>query len=115
MTKQQIIILVILPLMTACATAAQRQCQTIVQSNTAAAADAKACTQAVYQSPDFAPLRAHVPPDIRAATLDQMTDTATVIPEEITALKATHAQISECRTRYIQPPYPVRAGRAPLI
>jgi hypothetical protein len=82
MTKPQVTVFMMLSLITACATAAQRQYQTIVQSHTAAAVEVKNCVQAVANSPQFAPLRAHVPVDPRDATLDQMTNTATVTPEK---------------------------------
>jgi hypothetical protein len=80
-----------------CATQAQRQFQAIKTSNQESIAAAKACLYNVYDSPDAAPLRNHLPLNPSDVTLEQMSDTAFATPTEIQAIYAVHPQVQACR------------------
>jgi hypothetical protein len=56
-------------LVAGCATAAQRQYQAISTNTQAVGAAAMACLRPIYESPEAAPLRPHIPLDVREATL----------------------------------------------
>lgn len=90
-------IIVILLLLTGCATTAQRQFQSMNQTVATAATELKTCMSEVWDLPEAAPVRDHEPLDIRDATLDQETDDHKVTPKEATAIKFTHPKITECR------------------
>ena len=74
--KRAACVLPIAMLVVGCATAAQRQYQAMATGNRAAAQEAQACFVTLYDSPEFAPLRAHfaLPPDRR--TLEQLSDSS---------------------------------------
>lgn len=82
---------------TACSTAAQRQGQAIRKNSQAAVSTLNICMQAVYDSPEVAPLRAHIPAPRSQATLEQQTDPAFATDEEIKALFAEHPKANACR------------------
>jgi len=52
---------------------------------------------ALYSSPEVEPLRAHIPLDIRNATLEQMTDTHLATDAEIKVLLDEHPKYQACR------------------
>src|SRR5215469_12381362 len=74
-------------LLAGCATAAQRQYQAIVTGNKALGVEAKACTLAVCNAPEAAPLRPHIPYDPREATLAQLSDASFATGPEIAAIE----------------------------
>jgi hypothetical protein len=84
-----------------CATAAQRQAQQIRENSTSAILDFKTCEDAVWNSPEYAPLQRHSPLNLRDATIDQMMDSSKATPEEIAAIKAPHPQIVACRNTFL--------------
>lgn len=70
--------------------------------NQEAVAEAKACAMAVYNSPGYAPLRAHIPANMNDATLQQLSDPALAEPEEVAAIYSTHPHAQECRKALLQ-------------
>jgi hypothetical protein len=80
-----------------CATQAQRQFQAIKTSNQEHVAELKTCVSNVHNSPDFAPLRNHIPLNPLEVTLQQMSDTTVATPTEIQAIFSTYPQIQACR------------------
>jgi hypothetical protein len=63
--------------------------------------EAKACLASVYSSPDAAPLRAHIPLDMNAMTLAQLSDPTYASRTEISALMGIHPRILACRSALI--------------
>lgn len=55
------------------------------------------CFTAVYNSPEFAPLRSHEPLNIHDATLAQLADPSFVTTGEATAVSATEPRIRQCQ------------------
>lgn len=86
---------------TACTTGAQRKAQAIRENSHLAIANMNICVQTVYDSPDFAPLRAHIPGPHSQATLEQQTDPAFATDEEIKALFAEHPKANACRQQLL--------------
>lgn len=84
-------------LCSACATGAQRKLQAIRESGHVAISNMNTCVQAVYNSPDFAPLRQHFPGLHSQATLEQLTDPSFATDDEIKAIFAEHPKMSACR------------------
>ena len=90
-------ILVVAVFVTGCATQAQRQFQAIKSDNAKALADLTACATTVYNSPDNAPIRAHLPLNVADVSLQQLSDASLATPAEIQAIFAVHPQVRECR------------------
>jgi len=84
-------------LLAGCATAAQRQYQAMASNNRAAGQDLQACVIAVYDSPEFAPLRAHfaLPPE--RPTLQQLSDNSRATDGEVRLILDVHPRIQACR------------------
>jgi hypothetical protein len=83
--------------LTACATAAQRQYQAIATGNQAIATQAKACLEQAYNAPEAAILRPHIPMDARQATLVQLSDQSFATKAEADAILAIYPQFQACR------------------
>jgi hypothetical protein len=83
--------------LTACATAAQRQYQTMVTTDKSAVQDLRTCTMAVYNSPEAASLREHLPFSVTELTLEQLSDNRLATDAEIKVILAVHPQIQSCR------------------
>src|SRR5712692_3970292 len=86
-----------LTLLCGCPTAAQRQFQAIKTTNQQTATQAKACVAVVHNSPEYAPLRVHLPSDSSAPTLQQLSDSTFATPTDVAAVYSTHPQMKECR------------------
>jgi hypothetical protein len=89
--------LAIVVLLAGCATAAQRQYQAMATGNRAAAQDLQDCVVALYDSPDFAPLRAHFALPPASPTLEQLSDSNRATDGEIRLLLEAHPRIQACR------------------
>jgi hypothetical protein len=87
----------LLLLLVGCATQAQRQFQAIKVGNREHAERMKACTANVYNSPENAPLRPHLPFAVSDLTLQQLSDTSFATATEIQAIFVTHPGMHECR------------------
>jgi hypothetical protein len=57
---------------------------------------AKACGDAIYDSPEAAPLRPHVTRDMREAALSQLSDTGSATKPEIDAILVLHPRLKAC-------------------
>jgi hypothetical protein len=84
-------------LLAGCATAAQRQYQAMASNNQSAAQDLQACTMSVYDSPEFAPLRRHIPYKATDATLEQLSDNRSATDDEIKLIFEIHPKVQSCR------------------
>jgi hypothetical protein len=80
-----------------CATAAQRQYQAMATNNRSAVQEFQACAETVYNSPDYAPLRRHVPFTVTDATLEQLSDNSFATDNEIRLILEAHPKIQACR------------------
>jgi hypothetical protein len=95
-TCRNVVAVLTAALLAGCATAAQRQYQAMVTGNQAIIAQAKACGDAIYDSPEAAPLRPHVTRDMREATLAQLSDTSLATKPEIDAILVLHPRLKAC-------------------
>jgi hypothetical protein len=102
MTNSQIAILLSLSVLCGCATAAQRQFQTMRAANEAANAERKVCTTAVYNSPEATPFRAHLPMTTSDLTLQQLSDRALATPDETQAIFTMHSKWHVCRRAFLE-------------
>ncbi|MGC2414285.1 MAG: hypothetical protein WA459_16500 [Stellaceae bacterium] len=80
-----------------CATAAQRQSQAIGTNTRTVVASAQACVTAIYAAPEAAPLRPHLPFDVRELTLAQLSDQSLATKEEIDAIFLLHPRLQQCQ------------------
>jgi hypothetical protein len=90
-----------LALLCGCATQAQRQFETMRTTYQQASAEIKACWTTIYNSPESAPLRAHLPLDVSDVTLRQLADPSLATREETQAVFAAHARLAPCRRAYV--------------
>jgi hypothetical protein len=95
--KPALSVLTICALLAGCATAAQRQYQAMVSNDRSAVQDLQACAAAVYNSPEFTPLRRHVPYKATDATLEQLSDNSFASDEEVRIILAVHPELQSCR------------------
>jgi hypothetical protein len=84
-----------------CATQAQRQFAAIKTENQENNAQIKACVAAVYNLPENAPLRQHIPLNITDVTLQQLSDTSLASQDEIHAILVAHPQLQQCRKAFL--------------
>jgi len=91
-----VVALIVAGFLAGCTTAAQRQYQAISTNTQDAAAKLMACGIEVYNSPEYAPLRRHVPLRTTDFTLEQLSDPAKATSEEIAIIKATHPRLQQC-------------------
>jgi hypothetical protein len=68
----------------------------MITNNKAASEKIAACNAAVYNSPEAAVLRSHMPFKPSDATLQQIGDPSLASDEEINALFITHLQVQDC-------------------
>jgi hypothetical protein len=95
--KRAIGVLAIAASLAGCTTAAQRQYEIIVSNNRSAAQDLQACAMAVYNSPEYTPLRRHAPYKATDATLEQLADNSLATDEEVKTILEIHPQLQSCR------------------
>ncbi|SRR5579884_954627 len=98
--KQILGVVGLVALLTGCATAAQREAQTIVHNNRSAVEQLKACVLQVYSSPDFALLRRHIPLS-GDPTLEQLNDPSLATPAEIKEILTEHPKVQVCRQQFV--------------
>jgi hypothetical protein len=84
-------------LLTGCATAAQRQYQTITAGNRAIVTEAKLCVEAIYNAPEAAPLRPHMPLNPNDATLTQLSDQSLATKADTDAILLLHPRLKACQ------------------
>jgi hypothetical protein len=94
-----LLLIIVAALCTACSTAAQRKEQAIRENSQLASSTVNRCIRAVYDSADYAPLRAHIPAPPSPITLEQLTDPAFATDDEIRAMFAVHPKANACRQR----------------
>jgi hypothetical protein len=96
-TSRFALLIIVAALCTACSTAAQRKEQAIRENGHLASATLNRCIRALYDSADYAPLRAHIPAPPSQTTLEQLADPAFATDDEIKALFAVHPKANACR------------------
>src|SRR5437016_14446110 len=79
-----------------CATQAQRQFQAMKIGNQEHAAQYKACAVSIYNSPEYALLRPHLPTSAADATLQQLSDPSFATPSEVETIFSTHPKFQQC-------------------
>ena len=89
--------IIVAALCTSCSTTAQRKEQAIRENSQLASSTLHRCIRAVYDSADYAPLRAHIPAPPSSFTLELLTDPAFATDDEIRALFAVHPKVNACR------------------
>jgi hypothetical protein len=88
---------VLVLLLGGCATPAQMKFQAMKTGNQQALAQFKICGTEVYNSPEYAPLRTHIPFSVSDVTLEQLSDQALANRTEVKAIYTTHPKLQECR------------------
>jgi hypothetical protein len=101
--------------LTGCTTAAQRQYQAMVTGNQTIAEQGKACIAAVYNAPEGAPLRAHVPLDPRDASLTQLSDPAHASQVEAAAVEHLHPRLRACQRAVLDGLNSTTPGAVPIL
>src|SRR5438045_9428294 len=102
-------------LLVGCTTTAQRQYQAISTNNQAVLAQARSCTTEVYNSPEAAPLRPHLPLVPTQATLAQLSDAALATPIEISAINKLYPQYKACQQAIVAGPSRSMPTLAPVL
>ena len=102
-------------LLVGCATAAQRQYQTMASAVQSVLAQAKVCTSEIYNAPEAAPLRAHSPQDMREASLTQLSDSSLATKQEADAIIALHPRVKVCQKAILDGFMPVDAAVIPIL
>jgi hypothetical protein len=97
--KRLLTVFVCAGLLAGCATAAQRQYQVIASNTRSAVQDLQACTIAEYNSPEYAPLKRHLPYRVTDVTLEQLSDNALATDDEIKLILEIHPKIQSCRNQ----------------
>jgi hypothetical protein len=95
--KRATSVITIAALLAGCATAAQRQYQSIRNNDQAAGQEYRACMEAVYDSPEFEPLRRHIPYKITDVTLEQLSDNSLATDDQIRLILEAHPKKQSCR------------------
>jgi hypothetical protein len=88
-------------LLSGCATQAQREFQTMRTGQHEAVAEFGACGAAIYNAPESAPIRAHIPLNLNDVTLQQLSDPSYATPEETQVMFSTHPKIQLCRKSFL--------------
>jgi hypothetical protein len=84
-----------------CATAAQRQIQTMATNTRSASQTFQVCVLTLYNSPEVEPLRANLPPDPNRATLAQLANRNLATDAEIRAILENHPKLQACRQAFL--------------
>jgi hypothetical protein len=84
-------------LLLGCATAAQRQLQTVAVNFRTTAAESEGCIAAIYNSPELEPLRRDLPLNPENATLAQLANQSLVSDEEIRIITTNYPRLQACR------------------
>jgi len=101
MPKRLVTVLLTVALLSGCQTTAQRQYQAIKSNNQSAIQDLQMCVTTVYNSPEFALLRKHLPLKVTDATLEQLSDDSLATDQEISVILVEHPKLQSCRQRAI--------------
>jgi hypothetical protein len=102
-------------LVAGCATQAQRQYQAITTGNKAIGDQMKACSAAVYNDAAAAPIRSHIPLDIREATLSELSDASFASPAEIDAINALYPTLKSCQRQGLDALLNTTPGFVPIL
>jgi hypothetical protein len=88
-------------LLCGCPTAAQRELQSMRARQHEAVAEFSACGVAIYNAPESAPIRAHIPLNLNDVTLQQLSDPSYATPEEAQVIFANHQNLQICRKAFL--------------
>jgi len=84
-----------------CATAAQRQLQSMAAGTRVAAQSVEGCVAAIYNEPELEPLRRDLPLNVKNASLEQLSNLNTVSEVEIRLILANHPKLQACRQQFV--------------
>lgn len=98
-----------------CMTSSQQRANHISEVWKATITEAKACSHAVFDAPESAPIRARRPFDIRDATLQQLNDGSFASNDEIKAIYATYPKLQACRRSAVDALAPVTPTVVPIF
>jgi hypothetical protein len=105
----------LIALLSGCATQAQQQFQAMRTGDQEIGAQLKACSTAVYNSAEFAPLRSHFPSSISDVTLEELSDTSLASPDEIHAILVSHPRLQQCRKTALMALAQVEPALVPIL
>jgi hypothetical protein len=113
MISRYCLLTVLLGVLGGCATAAQREAETIKATLTQTRAQVSACVAAINSDPAFADLDRHWPQaDIGQATLSQQTDPTYATPRDVELISARHDRLVPCRKANVEGYYRVAPAMA---
>lgn len=98
--KQILRVVGLVALLAGCATAAQREFQTMTHNNRSAVENLKICVSQVYNSPGFTLLRRHISPN-GDPTLEQLNDPSLATSAEVKVILAEHPNMQACRQQFV--------------
>lgn len=84
-----------------CATAAQRQLQSMAVNNREALQESQACVAAIYNLPDLEPLRKNLPLNVDSASLEQLSNLNYISDVEVQLITANYPKLQTCRQNTI--------------
>lgn len=80
----------------------------------AATQELGACVSAVYNSPGYAPIRAHIPLNVFSATIPQLTDARFPSNEDVRILRAEFPKLEKCKEVFLRQLDRVAPGLVPV-
>jgi hypothetical protein len=98
-----------------CATQAQRQYQAIATGNREIVGHLTVCANEVYNAPEAASLRPHIPLDISQATLAQLSDQALATKPEIDAITLLYPRLKACQKAALDGLVNTMPGIVPIL
>lgn len=102
-------------LLAGCATAAQRQLQTIAANNKATLLESQECVAAIYNSPELEPLRADLPLNPESATLAQLANENFASGVEVQVIAANYPRLQACRQNTVNRLAQTTPGWVPIF
>jgi hypothetical protein len=106
----------VVPLLTGCATAAQRQAQQAALGTQEGVTQFKACVAVVLAKPEYASLLPHtLDPDTGQATMAQLTDERLPSQNDARLLASRFDEATLCRTRYLSALSSARPDLVPIV
>jgi hypothetical protein len=102
MLRRYMMLAAFLGALSGCATAAQRQGQTITATLAATRAQGDVCFGAINTDPSYADIARHFPlQDVTLALLTQQTDPTFATPHEVELLSSRHDRMVPCRQAWV--------------
>jgi hypothetical protein len=113
MVSRYVLLAALLGALGGCATAAQREGETIKATLAQTRTQVSACIASINSDPTFADLDRHWPQaDIGQATLSQQTDPTYATPRDVELVSARHDRLVQCRKANVEGYYRVAPAMA---